>query len=117
VVFGTKDSLSRTLEAHLTASSNIITGDDADLRLKFLKKLAALSKSLGSEEESVWREEPTPEVQDYEGSRLNILEMRRFCSEVIKGDWKYDTDNEFMQIYKSLGKALPLDSLKFIVSH
>jgi hypothetical protein len=117
VVFGTKDSLSRTLEAHLTAPSNIITGSDADLQLKFMKKLAAVSKSLGSEEESVWREEPTPEVRDYEGSRLKILEMRRLCSKVIQGDWKYDTDNESMQIYKSLGKALLLNSLNFIVSH
>lgn len=69
------------------------------------------------EEEPVWREEPTPEVQDYEGFRLKILEMRRFCSKVIKDNWKHDTDDEFMQICKSLAKAPLLNSLKFIVSH
>lgn len=102
VVFGTKDNLSRTLEAHLTAPWNIILGGDADPRLEFLKRLAVVSKSLGSEKEPVWKEEPTP-VQDYEGSRLKIIEMRRLSSKLIKGEWRHDTDNEFMQIYKSLG--------------
>ena len=108
IVFGTKQSFSRTLEAHLTSPWNIITGDDADLRLAFLKRLGGVSKSLGSEKEPIWKELPTPEVRDYEGARLNILETRRSFSQMInKGDTEPDTDNKFMQRYKCLGKLTP----------
>jgi len=115
VVFATKDSLSRTLEAHLIAPWNIIIGGEADPRLKFLKKLAILSKSLGSEKECIWREEPAPEVQNYETSRQEILERRRFFSKIFKEDWKYDTDNEFIKIYNYIGKPILLNSIKFAV--
>lgn len=107
VVFGTKDSLSRTLEAHLNGTQNIITGNDVDLRLEFLKKLAIVSRFLGSEKEPVWTKGPDPEVQDYESFRLKKLERTRFLSKMIKADWKYDTNNEFMQIYKPLGNHAP----------
>ncbi|KAE8443203.1 hypothetical protein EG329_002071 [Mollisiaceae sp. DMI_Dod_QoI] len=78
VVFGTKDSLARTIEAHLGSPWNIITGDNADLRLDFLKKLARVSKSLGREMEPVWQEKPNLEVEDYESFRLEIIEMGRY---------------------------------------
>lgn len=104
VVFGTKESFSRTLEAHLTSPWNAITGDDADLRLAFLKRLGAVSKSLGSEKEPVWEELPAPEVRDNEGARLNKLEMRRLFYQMInKDDTEPDTDNKLMQLYKCLG--------------
>lgn len=112
VVFGTKDSFSRTLEAHLTSPWNVIIGDDTDLRLAFLKRLGAVSKSLGSKKEPVWKELPTPEVRDYEGARFNILKMRRLFSQMIsKDDTKPDTDNKLMQLYKCLGKLTPLEYL------
>lgn len=106
VVFGTKDNFSRTLEAHLTSPWNIMIGDDANLRLEFLKKLAKVSKSLGSEKEPVWREEPVPEVQDYEAYRLCKVEIARQFSRGIKSDWKCDTENEFLQVYNSLGGSV-----------
>lgn len=105
VVFGTQESLSRTLEAHLTSPWNIITGDDAELRLEFLMKLARVSKSLGSEKEPIWKEEPVSDVQDYESTRLNIIEMRRNFAKLTRSDWKFDTKNEFVQIHTSLGKG------------
>lgn len=104
VVFGTQDSLSRTLEAHLTSPRNNMIGDDAELRLEFLMKLARVSKFLGSEKEPIWRMEPVSDVQDYESSRLNIIEMRRIFAKLIRPDWEYDIKNEFMQVYTSLGK-------------
>ncbi|KUJ19709.1 uncharacterized protein LY89DRAFT_611477 [Mollisia scopiformis] len=103
IVFGTKDNFSRTLEEYLTANCNIITGDDVERRLEFLKKLAAVSKVLGSDKEPLWKEEPNPEMEDYEGFRLGILEMRRQHSKMIKGDMKLDNDLEAVQMYRSLG--------------
>lgn len=41
VVFGTKDNLSRTLEAHLISPWNVIAGEDANLLLEFLKKFGS----------------------------------------------------------------------------
>lgn len=112
VVFGTKESFSQTLEAHLVSPWNVITGDDANLRLTFLKRLGAVSKSLGSEKEPVWKDLPTPEVRDYEGTRLNILEMRRSFSQIInKDDTEADINNKFMQLYKCLGKLAPVEYL------
>jgi hypothetical protein len=106
VVFGTQDNPSRTLEAHLTSPWNIIAGDDTELRLECLMKLARVSKSLGSKKDPVWRVEPVSDVQDYETRRLKILEMRRCVTKLLKSDWRFDTKNEFMQIYISLGKEL-----------
>jgi hypothetical protein len=67
-------------------------------------KLARVSKYLGSEKEPVWRVQPVSNVQDYESNRLKIVEMRRLVTKLVKGDWKYDNENEFIQIYTSLGK-------------
>jgi hypothetical protein len=104
VVFGMQKSLSRTLEAHLTSPWNIIAGDDTELRLENLMKLARVSKPLGSEKEPVWRVESVSNVQDYEGMRLKILEMRRHATKLIRSPWKYDTKNEVRHTYSSLGK-------------
>jgi hypothetical protein len=49
-----------------------------------LKKLAAVSKSLGSKE-AVWRELDAPEVNNFEESRSQLLEQRRFLTKVITG--------------------------------
>lgn len=109
VVFRAKESFSRTLEAHLTSPWNVIIGDDTDLRLAFLKQLGVVSKSLGSEKEPVWNELPNPEVQDNEGARLQSIEMRRILSRMTnKVDTEWDTDNEFMLLYKCLGILLLL---------
>lgn len=114
VVFGAKDNLSRALEEYLTAKCNIITGDDVELRLEFLKKLAAVSKFLGSDKEPLWKEEPTPEIEDYEDFRLGILQNHRQHSKMIKDDWKFDSDLEGLQMYKSLGKPLLLNFLRIM---
>lgn len=83
---------------------NIITGDDAELRLSFLKRLAVISKSLGSKKEPVWMELPVPNVRDNEGARLKILEMRRMFARLInKKESEPDADNEFRKLYNCLG--------------
>jgi hypothetical protein len=113
VVFKSIENFSRTLEWYLTAPctiGKIVTGDDADLRLAGLKKLAAVSQSLGSEKKPVWREEPVPMVQNYEQFRLGKIEQGRLFNKIIKNDWKPFPDTELMQIYKTLGKS-PLESL------
>lgn len=102
IVFGAKDSLAQTIEAHVTSQWNVMTHGAADPRLIFLKKLAAVSKSLGSQKEPVWRESHPPEVEDYEFSRIKHIEWRR---RMMK-DCKHDPNNEIMRIYKSLGISI-----------
>jgi hypothetical protein len=109
VVFGTQESLSRTFEATPPPPRNIISGDDTELRLECLMKLGRVSKSLGSEKKPIWKVEPVSDVQDYERTRLKILQMRRIFTKLIKGDWKDETKNNFLQIYTSLGKEFLLD--------
>lgn len=80
-----------------------------------------MSKSLGSEKEPVWEEKPSHQVQDYEGSRLKIIEMKRLLHKAIRGSVNHGTDSghgqqashndEFLQSYMSLGKALLPTSL------
>ena len=118
VVFESIESFSRTLEWYLTAPctiGKIVTGDHADLLLTYLKKLATVSQSLGSEKKPVWREEPVPVVQDYEKFRLGKIEQRRLLTKMIKNDQKSLPDTEYMQIYKSLGKPPP--ESRFICRH
>jgi hypothetical protein len=89
VVFGSTESFPRTLEWYLTAPctiGKIVTGGDADLRLKLPKEPGTVSKSLGSEKKPVWREESVPVVQDYEKFRLRIIEQRRLLTKIIKKD-------------------------------
>jgi hypothetical protein len=106
VVFKSIESFSRTLE-WLTASctiGKIVTGDDADLRLACLKKLAAVSKSLGSTKDPVWIEEPVPVVQGLETFRLMKVEQSWLLEKIIKNRPESVPDSEYMQIYKTLGK-------------
>ena len=108
VVFKTIESFMHTLEWFLTAPctiGKIITGEDADLRLTCLKKLAAVSQSLGSDKKPVWREEPLPVVQGLENLRLMHIERSRLSGEMVKGDLDSIPDTEYMQIYKTLGKS------------
>jgi hypothetical protein len=97
-----------TLEWFLTAPctiGKIIAGEDADLRFTCLKKLAAVSQSLGSDKKPVWREEPVPAVQGLENLRLMHIERSRLFGEMVKGDLDSIPDTECMQIYKTLGKS------------
>jgi hypothetical protein len=114
VVFKSIESFSRTLEWFLTASytiEKIVTGDDADLRLICLKKLATVSQSLGSEKKLVWREEPVPVVPGLEKFRLRKIEQNRLFREIIKNDQEWENyDTEYMQIYKILGKSPGISS-------
>ena len=108
VVFKTIKSFARTLEWFLAESctfSKIVTGEDADLRLTCLKKLAAVSQSLGSDKIPVWREDPVPVVKNLEKFRLMKIEQSRSLEKMIKGNLDSIPDKEFMQIYKTLGKA------------
>ena len=88
-----------------------------DVRLNFLKRLGVVSKSLGSVKEPVWMETPNPQVQDYEGRRLKMLEIKRLQAQMIKGDWGPDIDNEFIQTYKCLGKEITRDFLEICLGH
>ncbi|KAK0111538.1 hypothetical protein ONS95_001891 [Cadophora gregata] len=106
IVFGTNESLLRTLDAHLTSPWNTMMGDDASVRIEFLRRLGAVAKLLGSEKEPIWTEPSDPEVRDNEGARLKILEQRRLYYQTINKDDldpKPDTDNEFLQLYYRLG--------------
>jgi len=116
VIFRTKDIFSRTLESFLTERQNLITGTDAELQLEFLKKMATLSQSLGSEKKPIWREEAPPVMEDYEMFRLRFIEKARFLHSIIKGDWKTNPDPEIPQIYKSLGEP-PSEPHSIVCSH
>jgi len=109
VVFGSIESFSATLEWYLTAPctiGKIVTGHQADLRLTYLKQLATVSQSLGSEKKPIWREKPVPVMQDCEKFRLRMIENCRLLRKIIKKDGKSHPDTEYMQIYKTLGKSL-----------
>ena len=68
VVFNSIEAFSRTLEWFLTSctSGKIVMGADADLRLAYVKKLATISQSLGSEKKPVWTEKAVPVVPGLE---------------------------------------------------
>jgi hypothetical protein len=104
IVFKTKDVFTRSLESYLAApceTGKIIGGDDAELQLKFLKRLTAVSKSLGSNKETVWREWAAPEVTNFDQSRAQLIERRRFLTKAITG--KLDYELEFAPPYRCLG--------------
>jgi hypothetical protein len=108
VVFKTIESFMHTLEWFLTAPctiGKIIAGEDADLRFTCLKKLAAVSQSLGSDKKPVWREEPVPVVQGVENHRLMHIERSRWLGKMIKGDLDSIPDMGYVRIYKTLGRS------------
>jgi hypothetical protein len=108
VVFKSIEIFSRTLEWFLTASctfGKLVMGNDTDLRLAHLKKLATISQSLGSDKKAVWREEPASVVQGLEQFRLIEIEEIRLLRKMIKDGPKSIPDTKYMQIYKTLGKT------------
>ncbi|KAK3947352.1 hypothetical protein QBC32DRAFT_354635 [Pseudoneurospora amorphoporcata] len=91
LVYNSKQAFARTLEWYLTAPpleiGKIFTGEDKEDRLKTLKKLEAVSRSLGSEKAALWVM-PTlpPTVQDHEKIRLRHLERHRKSKNAVVND-------------------------------
>jgi hypothetical protein len=113
VVFKSIETFSRTIEWFLSASctfGKIVMGDDANLRLTYLKKLAAISQSLGSEEKPVWTERAVPVVQGLEQFRLMEIEKDRLLGQMVKDGPKPIPDTKYMQVYKNLGKLSEISS-------
>lgn len=106
VVFKSKENFARTLEWYLTEPCTVgkrVTGGDGDPRLAGLKRLAEVSKSLGSEKEPVWRVDPVPVMQNYEEFRQINIEQMRFFSKGFKNDWKSLPITDNMKFYRILG--------------
>jgi Protein of unknown function (DUF4238) len=107
LVFNSIESFSSTLEWFLTSpcsSGKIVMGTDTDLRLTYLKKLATISQSLGSEKTPVWTEKPTPIVPGLGQFMQTEIEKSRLMGRMIKDGPTPIPDTEYMQIYKTLGK-------------
>lgn len=114
VVFKTQSVFAKTLEWYLTAPSNIgkvVTGDDAERRGEMLDKLEALSRHLGSREETVRSTLEDAEELDYEAFRQHRLEENRRIKMVLNGEidtlrkeWEAkQPKSEFARIYEILG--------------
>lgn len=126
MVFGSRESLSQTLEKYLSESwtgEKNIMGDNGDLLFKYLKKLDAISRSLGSQKTMVWREEPIITERDRKEAIVRLIEMERYFPNLISDAYDDDNDDgdgddkgsspealsttktEFMQIYAALGAS------------
>jgi len=104
IVFKTKEIFIHDLESYLAGpctTSKIIMGDHADVRLAFLKKLEAVSKSLGSKKEAVWRELAAPMVRNFEEWQSHLFKQRLSLTKMITG--KLDQDPGFATPYQCLG--------------
>lgn len=82
-------------------------GDNADLRLAFLKKLVAISRSLDSDKEETWRELAAPIVTGFKEYQLRILEQRRMFTKILNGNRDPDTETECNLLYKLLDLSTP----------
>ncbi|KAH7635529.1 hypothetical protein B0T09DRAFT_379318 [Sordaria sp. MPI-SDFR-AT-0083] len=107
LVYNSKQAFARTLEWYLTAPpleiGKIFTGEDKEDRLKTLKKLEAVSRSLGSEKAALWVM-PTlpPTVQDHEKIRLRHLERHREYKKALVNDERKPDDEAFFKSIKEL---------------
>ncbi|KAK0716279.1 hypothetical protein B0H67DRAFT_490925 [Lasiosphaeris hirsuta] len=89
IVFESQANFARTLEWYLTAQctvGKVILGTDTDVRWETLKKLEAVSHSLGSRKETVWERPECPEVPSYEAFRRNVYKRRQNLSRILSGE-------------------------------
>ena len=111
------------LLGHLTAPctvGKVISGTNAKLRADTLMKLEKVSRSLGSDKETVWMRRPEPLMSNYEEFRLSHLNLRRGLYRSLDGnldgDWDESVENGtnetgpgrplLMPMYSCLGKHL-----------
>lgn len=105
LVFNSKKAFKKTLEWYLTAPPHeigkILMGEDKEDCLKTLKKLEAVSRSLGSEKAVVWIM-PTlpPAVEDYEKRRLWRVQRHREFTEALKDDDRKPDYEAFLKSIK-----------------
>ncbi|GAP84655.1 hypothetical protein SAMD00023353_1101920 [Rosellinia necatrix] len=95
IVFGSKDSFTKTLEAYMTDTSTLgktVGGDSQDARRKTLVGLAELMKSLGSTAEPVWSEEPSMSMPDFDRMRA----MQRSLQQGL-ADWMSSAKKELQE--------------------
>lgn len=102
VVFESTTSFARTLEWYLTAPIKFgkkMVGVDANLRESTLKKMEVVSRSLGSNKETIWVKLDNPLTSGYEWSRqLHIHMLRR-----AKGTATGEQDPDSLVVYMMLG--------------
>lgn len=110
IVFKDQSTFAKTLEWYLTASCTIgkkvILGWEEDARNAMLNRLEAVSRALGSQQATVRMNLDVDTEFDLEGSRINILEMRRFLHKTgahKEENRKPKVKSDFIQIYESLG--------------
>lgn len=107
LVFNCKKAFARLLEWYLTADpftiGKIMLGEDKKDRLKTLKKLDAVSHSLGSKKRAVWiMHTLRPTVDDHEQLRLGNLERYRKFKEVFSDDAKKMDDEAWFKSVEEL---------------
>ncbi|KAK3954282.1 hypothetical protein QBC32DRAFT_336702 [Pseudoneurospora amorphoporcata] len=123
LVYNSKQAFARTLEWYLTAPpleiGKILLGEDKEDRLKTLKKLEAVSRSLGSQKAALWATPAfLPTVKDYEKIRLRHAERQReFKKAVVNDERIQDPHGEaFLKSMMELN-ALTQGSLESVASY
>lgn len=109
VIFNNRESLAESLEWYLTAPCSIGKNlvDNADLRLACLKKLAAVSKSLGSTKEPVWKtSEPPIALSKSEIRRLVQSGFQEMAVEMLEAAER-DGRSGGLKVYTLLGQSMP----------
>ncbi|EGO59703.1 hypothetical protein NEUTE1DRAFT_99863 [Neurospora tetrasperma FGSC 2508] len=106
-VFNSKQAFARTLEWYLTTPplplDMILAGEDEEGRLKTLKKLEVVSRSLGLKKAAFWMM-PTL-IQDHETIRLRLLGRRFFKTfmELLALTWGSSEVDAAFDDYQLLG--------------
>ncbi len=101
-VFGSKDGFKKTLEWYMTQPCTsglkvMMVGENTNKKLRFIKSLAALMKSLGSDAEPVWDESPALNMKP-----TSDMEKIRFVNEGM--------DEFIEQVRGRLDKSEPTES-------
>lgn len=111
IIFGSKDNFVRSLEWYMTEpclDGKVIVGEDADQRLKLIKNLAVLMKSLGSTAEPIWNESPQTVLSEFEKMQLMNEGLEVLCEEMtekLKDNLGSQSPTEYMHLYTALGMS------------
>lgn len=110
IIFGSRDSFARTLEWYMTApchDKKKVVGENADKRLRLLKNLAGLMKSLGSSADPVWDESPKSQPLFSEFEQMQLMnEGMQVIGEALTESLK-ESQTELKGPYVSLGRIAP----------
>ncbi|KAK0714725.1 hypothetical protein B0H67DRAFT_489717 [Lasiosphaeris hirsuta] len=108
VVFNSRGAFAKTLEWYLTApctvGKRVIEGQGDE---KFIKRLEAASRSLGSEKETVWEKIYLPGIFGLEDYLKRHSEMR---SQQLKGGSRATLVKDFDQVWRMVKLRVNLDS-------